>query len=330
MGSGKWDATTYASTVGTARAAGMSAMTHTASGATSTHETLDPKGVDARESRDSADHPTSVAIAVLCDVTGSMGAVPEQIMDGEKLGRLMTLLLTKGYVEHPQVMFGAVGDAKSDYAGALQIGQFESDNRVDDTLSNLWLTRGGGGTREESYELAAYFMARHTSIDCYEKRGERGYLFFIGDEKPYGKIDPKDVTKYIGDNLQDVIKTGDIFADLTKMYDCYYLMPMGSSYYSQAQYRDEHLNVWRGLVGPQNVILVPNIDTMAETIATTIGLAEGTVDLEDAEDHLRDVGASEDEIKSVTTALAHKDNASLVTSIAPDDLDDDGDENIRL
>ena len=27
-----------------------------------------------------------------------------------------------------------------------------------------------------------YFMARHTSLDCHEKRGQRGYLFIIGDE----------------------------------------------------------------------------------------------------------------------------------------------------
>lgn len=40
----------------------------------------------------------------------------------------------------------------------------------------------------ESYELAMYFMARHTSIDCYEKRGKRGYLFMIGDELAYPKV----------------------------------------------------------------------------------------------------------------------------------------------
>ena len=37
----------------------------------------------------------------------------------------------------------------------------------------------------ESYELAMYFMARHTALDCHEKRGKRGYLFIIGDEMAY-------------------------------------------------------------------------------------------------------------------------------------------------
>jgi hypothetical protein len=78
-------------------------------------------------------------------------------------------------------MFGAIGDATCDRA-PLQVGQFESDNRMDDDLSRILLEGGGGGQKTESYELAMYFMARHTAADCYEKRGKRGYLFIIGDE----------------------------------------------------------------------------------------------------------------------------------------------------
>ena len=59
-------------------------------------------------------------------------------------------------------MFGAIGDATCDRA-PLQVGQFESDNRMDDDLGRILLEGGGGGQKTESYELAMYFMARHTA-----------------------------------------------------------------------------------------------------------------------------------------------------------------------
>ena len=82
----------------------------------------------------------------------------------------------------------------------------------DDDLARFFLERGGGGQQTESYELAAYFMARHTSIDCFEKRGEKGYLFLIGDEEFYPKVMRGEVAGIIGDRLQGDIPTRDIFA----------------------------------------------------------------------------------------------------------------------
>ncbi len=146
------------------------------------HEKMNPYGVAARESRDSAAHPESRAVAVLFDVTGSMGSVPRIVQ--ENLCQLMDLLLDKNYLAHPQILIGGIGDATCDGA-PLQIGQFESGIEIDQDLAKLWLEGGGGGQKTESYELAMYFMARHTAIDCLEKRGRRGYLFLIGDEMPY-------------------------------------------------------------------------------------------------------------------------------------------------
>src|SRR4051794_31118206 len=78
------------------------------------HPKMDPKGVAIRESRDSATHPQSHAVGVLFDVTGSMQSVPRILQ--ENLPRLMGLLMRKGYLEHPQILIGAVGDATCDAA----------------------------------------------------------------------------------------------------------------------------------------------------------------------------------------------------------------------
>ena len=189
MGSGRWSTDVYYAAARMRATSGTSAFAYSDGGATRVHPALDPLGVTARESRDSDEHPRSLAIAVLFDVTGSMrGAGRLQ----QKLPRLLGLLLRKGYTTDPQIMFGAIGDATCDRA-PLQIGQFESDNRMDDDLGRIVLEGGGGGQKTESYELAMYFMARHTAIDCYDKRGRRGYLFIIGDEMAYPQVKPAEV-----------------------------------------------------------------------------------------------------------------------------------------
>lgn len=179
MGSGRWSADTWTAARAYRDRTGTDAFGYddhlrssTPRGAWRAHPTLDPYLVTAREACDSAEHPTSVPIAVLFDVTGSMGSVPRVLQT--KLPRLFGLLQRKGYVEHPQILFGAIGDATCDRV-PLQIGQFESDNRMDEHLANIVLEGGGGGQRTESYELAAYFMARHTRLDSLTERGRRGY-----------------------------------------------------------------------------------------------------------------------------------------------------------
>src|SRR6516165_5814987 len=163
------------------------------------HQKMNPRGVKVRESRDSDAHPESHAVGVLFDVTGSMQTVPRILQ--ENLPRLMGLLIRKGYLEHPQILIGAIGDATCD-AAPLQVGQFESGIEIEGDLGKLFLEGGGGGHITESYELALYFMARHTALDCFAKRGQRGYLFVIGDEAPYPKVKRHEMARHIGDHLQ--------------------------------------------------------------------------------------------------------------------------------
>jgi hypothetical protein len=294
MGSGIWSTDVYDAAARYRAATGASAFSHTDSGARSVHPGLDPFGVSVRESRDSDEHPESVAIAVLFDVTGSMRTVPRVLQ--RKLPQLLGLVQRKGYATHPQILFGGIGDATCDRA-PLQIGQFESDNRMDDDLGRILLEGGGGGQMTESYELAMYFMARHTAIDSFERRGRRGYLFLIGDELPYGHVKPREVKRVIGDELAEPIAVEAILAELRRKYDTYYILPAGSSYAGDQTV----LDTWRGLLG-QNVIALDDLDAVCETIALTVGLGEGAVDLDAGLEDLRDVGS--DATGTVSKALA--------------------------
>jgi hypothetical protein len=272
MGSGKWSTDVYSAAASYRASTGSSAFAYSDSGARKAHPALDPKGVAHRESRDSDEHPQSTPIAVLFDVTGSMGNVPRVLQT--KLPQLLGLLTRKGYATDPHIMFGAVGDATCDRV-PLQIGQFESDNRMDDDLARIVLEGGGGGQKHESYELAMYFMARHTDLDSTRKRGRRGYLFLIGDEMPYAQVKPKEVRDVIGDKLGEPISTEAILAELQRSFEVYYLLPTAAGWGGDA----EVLARWRGLLG-QNVIELDDLDAVCETIALTVGLGEDAIDLD--------------------------------------------------
>ena len=246
------------------------------------HDKMNPYGVKSRESRDSEAHPDSKAVAVLFDVTGSMGRVPRVLQ--ENLCQLMGLLLRKGYLAHPQILIGGIGDATCDRA-PLQIGQFESGIEIDEDLAKLWLEGGGGGQQTESYELAMYFMARKTSIDCLEKRGQRGYLFLIGDGMPYPRVKRKEVGKIIGDRLPQDIRVEELVRELEGRYDTYFILPNLTNYYDDPKIHSR----WVELLG-QNAIRLEDPNGISELIASTVGLAEGVVDLDGVYRDLVDAG----------------------------------------
>ena len=282
MGSGRWSADVY-ETAERLRG-GKSAFAYSDSGARTVHPSLDPFDVGRRESRDSDEHPNSLAIAVLFDVTGSMGSVPRTLQ--KKLPKLLGLLKEGGYATDPQLMFGAIGDATCDRA-PLQVGQFESDNRMDGDLERILLEGGGGGQKTESYELAMFFMARHTSADCFEKRSRRGYLFIIGDEMPYPAVKPREVDAWIGDELPQPVGLRNLVAQLPRRWDTYFILPEGAAYAGEGQV----LGTWRSLLG-QNVIELADLDAVCETIALTVGLGEETIDLDEGLADLADVGSA--------------------------------------
>ena len=303
MGSGRWSTDVYDEHNRFKAAAGKSAFDYSDSMHKSgrstwhVHSSLDPKGCKFRESRDSDEHPDSTAVAVMFDVTGSMGSIPVTLQ--KKLPELLGLLLRKGYVTDPQILFGAIGDATCDGI-PLQVGQFESDNRMDENLENIFLEGGGGGQRTESYELAMYFIARHTDIDCWNKRKHKGYLFLIGDEMAYPSVKRREVRNLIGDGAERDIPTAEIVRELQQRYHVFYILPRAASYGGDARI----LGFWRKLLG-QHVLELEDPEAVCETIALTIGMMEGTIDLYTGADDLKEYGAAERTLKVVTTALAN-------------------------
>lgn len=88
---------------------------------------MSPFGVKLRESRDSDEHPESLAIILGLDVTGSMGSVPHFLVK-KGLPNIMQSIIDSG-IHHPQLLFMGIGDHECDEA-PLQIGQFESSDEL--------------------------------------------------------------------------------------------------------------------------------------------------------------------------------------------------------
>lgn len=302
MGGSSWSDSDYTLRSTTKKAAGKATFAYhavaTAAVATgkkaTAHNKLDPKGV-IRESRDSAAHPESVAVAVFFDVTGSMGSVP-MVMQS-KLPQLMGLLLRKNYLEHPQVMFAGIGDATCDQV-PLQVGQFESGAEMDDDVTNLYLEGGGGGQTSESYQLAIYFAAHRTSIDCHEKRGKKGYLFLIGDEKAYTKCKRAELDEVLGVKVEADVLTVDAIKAAQEKFEVFFIIPNQTNYYGEAWLS----KFWKELVGPERVLKLEDPEAVCELIGATIGACEGATIDRIAED-LADIGTSKAIVRAVTDTL---------------------------
>lgn len=224
---------------------------------------MNPFGVKVRESRDSAEHPNSVGIIIGLDVTGSMGSVPHYLVK-TGLPNLMDSVI-KGGLKDPQVLFLGIGDHECDQF-PLQVGQFESsDELLDKWLTETYLEGGGGGNDGESYLLAWYFGAYHTSLDCQEKGRQKGILITIGDE-PVLKSVPKGVLKdMMGDGQYEDFTAHQLLAKAREKYEVFHINISETA----SGARQFVIDGWKQIMG-NNLIVAKHHDDVAKLIADVI------------------------------------------------------------
>ena len=225
---------------------------------------FDPRFIQMREARDSEDHPDSTPIIIGLDVTGSMGYLANEIAK-EGLHETMMKLFSTKPVNDPQIMFSAVGDVVDD--APLQVTQFESDIRIAQQLLDLWL-EGGGGDGPEDYHLLWYFAAKHTATDRFEKRGQKGYLFTIGDADCHGTLSSENIKSIFNDKCEDLT-----ISDIAKM--------------ASEKYELFHINIVNGIKSkpailnkalPGRILCInkENISVIPELIVSTLMLYQGS------------------------------------------------------
>jgi hypothetical protein len=269
MGNGRfdpadWDRFTATTTAGRSRGAIFSSR--------ALRDSLDPaKARDPmRVSRDSADNPASTAIIVALDVTGSMHTIPEYMVR-EGLPALFGNIYERKPVTDPQAMFMGVGDATCDRA-PLQVSQFEADIRIASQLKDLYLEGGGGGNMTESYTLPWYFAGMHTSIDCFEKRDKRGYLFTVGDEMVPETLTAAQIKRVIGTRPQSDFTARQLLDLASRQYHVFHVIVQeGSNYRSHP---GPVRGSWTDILG-QRALMLSDHTRLSEVIVSAIQITEG-------------------------------------------------------
>lgn len=307
MGGGSWSSNAYNDAKRMRKSLNASDFSYSddamAGRVNSIHESLDPKkvagpssvhaGLPIRESRDNAEHPTSLPIAVIFDVTGSMRNIPMTLQ--QKLPKLMDVILEKSEVSDPQILVGAVGDFYADRF-PLQVGQFESDNRFDEQLRNIILEGGGGGQVKESYGLAYWFAADHTATDSFELRGKKGYLFTMGDEKPHDLVTAKEVNALFGIGEEGDESVESVLQRAQEKWEIFHLGSLDGSYRD----RDDIHQRWADLLG-ERYIKVEDSAMICEIIAGIVHMIESAYDVDRV---VADIGLKGKDAACVTNALA--------------------------
>jgi hypothetical protein len=234
-------------------------------------KTLNPKGVTIRESRDSADNPESVAIILGLDVTGSMGIIADNLAR-KGLETICDEFIKRKPVKYPHFMFHAIGDVVYDGA-PLQVSQFEADDRMCQQLEKIYIEHGGGGNDSESYDLSWYFAGAHTAIDCFEKRGKKGYLFTIGDESTPHGVSKEALKKFLGEDTETDLTAEQCLAIAEKQYDVFHII-IAEGQYCWRRGVDFVRDKWTGLIGQRAVVLKDHTK-LAELIVSIVQMNEG-------------------------------------------------------
>ena len=230
MGGGSWtrDAfTSYAST--SYSASGLGSVTLDSLGAitndVSNQDIFKSKTVDKalnpfevmRECRDSEEHPNTIPVILSLDITGSMGQAAVEV--AKKLNVIMTKLYDQ--IKDVEFMIMGIGDLYCD-RGPIQISQFESDIRIAEQLDKIWFEFGGGGNFWESYSAAWYMGSRHCDLDCW-KRGKKGIIITMGDERLNPYLPEEALMLQTGDDLEADVKTEDLYKETSEKFDIYHI-----------------------------------------------------------------------------------------------------------
>jgi len=224
---------------------------------------MSPFNVKLREARDSDNHPNSLAIVLGLDETGSMGRIPHYLVQ-EGLPHMVTTMMDAG-VPDPAIMFLGIGDHFND-SSPLQVSQFESgDELLDEWLTKIFLEGRGGGNDGESYMLAWYFAAFYTSIDCFEKRNKKGFIFTIGDEPVHPNVSEKFLKKTMGDGEFKDYDSSELYEEASKKYDVFHIHTTETR---TGQY-PETVNGWKEMIG-NNLLIADDKTEIPNIIANTV------------------------------------------------------------
>lgn len=229
---------------------------------------MDPTGLKYRESCDSADNPLTTAVIIGLDTTSSMGMIAEN-MAKKGVPTLMENTYDRKPIPGPQILFAAVNDVRAGSSAPLQVTQFESDIRIAKQLEKVYLEGGGGGNGSESYALAWYFAAKHTKIDCFDKRGQKGLLFTIGDDGPTPDVTAEELERVFGPGEYKNYSSEELLTLVSRQWEVFHIMV------AEGQTHSDHVRKqWEKLIG-ERAVLLTDYTKLAEVVTSIMQVTAG-------------------------------------------------------
>jgi len=224
-------------------------------------------------------------LVIVTDETGSMGEWPT------------TMFSKLPYLEH---------EAKTEYLGEdveqypLQARPFAKGTDLAEKLKELVIEGSGGGTTQESYELAALYYARNVKMP----NAIKPLLIFIGDESPYDHVDSDQAESIARVNLTQRVKTSQVFKELQEKFSVYFVQkPYGSERLTDGPLTSTTKRVhedWAALVGEDHIALLNDPGRVVDVIFGIMAREAGKIkyfkkELEDRQ--------KPDQVKAVYTSL---------------------------
>lgn len=254
-----------------------------------TGKDLVPKSISTESSR---------PLVIITDQTGSMNEWPATMFS--KLPYLEHEAKTEYMGEDVEISWGAIGDAHNREQYPLQARPFTKGTDLAKKLKELVIEGSGGGTTEESYELAALYYARNVEMP----NAINPLLIFIGDEKPYNYIDAGQAKSIAHVDVSQRVKTSQIFEELKQKFSVYFV---------QKPYSDEKLTngpltgttkrvheEWADLVGEDHIAPLDDPGRIVDVIFGIMAREAGKIKYFEKE--LKDRQKPE-QVKTVMTSL---------------------------
>jgi hypothetical protein len=267
MGNARWDPNQFQTFTQTNTAGRSRAQVFTSS---SLADEFNPAKFDVRESRDSLANPLSTAIAMFSDVTGSMGFTAEEMIRTQ-LDTTMREIYQRMPVTDPHVLVGAVGDAFSDRA-PIQMSQYEAGVVLAGQLQRIWIEGNGGGNGAESYLAAHYAAGMKTSIDCFEKRGKKGFLFTMGDEPNHSTLTRSQIKEVFDIESDRDLTAAECLAVAQRSYEVFHVVFTNVGHASHNL--GSVLRTWTPLLG-ERVLKLDDHTKLAELVVSTLQVLAG-------------------------------------------------------
>lgn len=267
MGNGRWSAEDWGSYARSSVTGKSRAEVFTARGLDPKY---DPAQIAFRESRDSAANPSATPILIGSDVTGSMGRIAHKLMQ-DGLNTLATEIYDRKPVPDPHIGVLAIGDAECDSA-PLQATQFEASIILADQVRSLWLESGGGGNSGESYSAAHLFAALKVKSDAFEKRGQKGFLFTIGDEPILDGMKRHEIERVFGITAERGLSAAECLRMASRTFEVFHVVLANEGYARTGL--DRVLRTWKAIL-PERTILLDDVDRLAEVVVSVLQVHQG-------------------------------------------------------